>query len=280
VSEITFPPTEQEGPPVDPRFRRRWVEARRAEGRRRLRIVLGVLAIVAVAGAAFGLFFSPLLRVRDVIIRGNAHTPVAQVLAAARLAPGDPATPMVDVGATRARVAVESLPWVAGASFVRRWPWTVVITVSERKPVAWVVSGQSHDVVDQSGRVLEVSPASLTAPSLPLIRGASGAAAGGQLSPQTGYSDQELGELLAAAAAVSPPLSHRGLVLQYSAPVGLVGYLGRERTLVLLGDGSALPTKMAVLEELASRVTLTGYSQVDLTVPERPALTPVPVQPG
>jgi hypothetical protein len=41
-----------------------------------------------------------------------------------------------------------------------------------------------------------------------------------------------------------------------------------------------LPTKMAVLEELASRVTLTGYSQVDLTVPERPALTPVPVQPG
>ena len=80
--------------------------------------------------------------------------------------------------------------------------------------------------------------------------------------------------MLAAAAAVPPALSHRGLVLQYSTPVGLVGYVGREGHSSYSGDGSALPTKMAVLEELASRVTLVGYSQVDLSVPQRPALTP------
>ncbi len=37
-----------------------------------------------------------------------------------------------------------------------------------------------------------------------------------------------------------------------------------------------MPTKLAVLEELATTVGLSDYSQVDLTVPQRPALTPVP----
>jgi hypothetical protein len=64
--------------------------------------------------------------------------------------------------------------------------------------------------------------------------------------------------------------------LAYSARSGLVAHVGAGPALVLLGDASGLATKLAVLEELVSRVGLAGYAQVDLTVPERPALTPLP----
>ena len=81
------------GPPVDPRFRRRWAEARRAEGRRRLRVLVSLLCIMAVLGGVLGVLHSPLMRVRHVVVEGNVHTPAASVLAAADLM-GRPATPL------------------------------------------------------------------------------------------------------------------------------------------------------------------------------------------
>jgi hypothetical protein len=36
-----------------------------------------------------------------------------------------------------------------------------------------------------------------------------------------------------------------------------------------------MPTKLAVLEELVTTVGLGNYTEVDLTVPQRPALTPL-----
>ncbi len=287
MSQVTLPPRQDDGPRMDPRFRRRWAEARRAEGRRRLRVLTVVAAIVIVVGGCVGLLYSPLLRVRDVIVVGNAHTPGAQVLAAAGLLPQDPATPMVDVGPPRGRRAVESLPWVGAVTFARRWPWTVVITVTERLPVALLVTDKTVDVVDVTGRVLEArprvspgaKPASRTSgeqpplPSLPMLTGARAALAGAPISPEAALSRPDLEALLEAAAATPPALAQRRLVLGYSAQAGLVAYQGRSGTMVLLGDASSLATKLAVLEELASRVGLSGYSQVDLTVPERPALT-------
>src|SRR5579875_1422742 len=140
--------------PIDPRFRRRWVEARRAEGRRRLRALLAGLSVAALAGLATGLLYSPLLRVRDVVVVGDVHTPRAAVLAAAGLSvPGR--VPMLDAGSASEVRAVEALPWVARASFTKRWPWTVVVSVHERRPVAVVADGAGQALVDGSGRVLE-----------------------------------------------------------------------------------------------------------------------------
>ena len=61
---------------------------------------------------------------------------------------------MIDAGGRRARLAVEALPWVATVSFATRWPWTIVITVRERVPVAVVVGPAGRDVVDGTGRAL------------------------------------------------------------------------------------------------------------------------------
>jgi POTRA domain, FtsQ-type len=286
VTQVTSPPGQDEGPRVDPRFRRRWAEARRAEGRRRLRVVGVVATIVVVVGAGIGLLYSPLLRVRDVLVTGNAHTPRLQVLAAAGLLSGDPATPMVDVGPVKAQRAIESLPWVASVTFKRRWPWTVVITVTERAPVALLVTATAVDIVDVTGRVLEMRPRATSAvkpvdqrsgviplPTLPMVTDARPAAAGSYISAEPTLSGPDLGALLEAAAATPLALAKRRLVLSYSTGAGLVAYEGRYGTPILLGDATSLGTKLAVLEELAGRVGLSGYAQVDLTVPERPALT-------
>ena len=136
MSDTTSPLRPFDGPRVDPRFRRRWAEARRAEGRRRLKILLSFLVAAAVVGACVGLLFSPVFRVRDVVVIGNTHTPRAEVLAAAGVAAGDRTVLMVDSGPPSARRALDSLPWVAGATFERRWPWTLVIRLTERSPVA------------------------------------------------------------------------------------------------------------------------------------------------
>jgi cell division septal protein FtsQ len=190
---------------------------------------------------------------------------------------------MVDSGPPSAQRALDALPWVSVATFERRWPWTLVILVKERLPVARVATSGGGDVVDKSGRVLEVGSTQQAGsgpirpmPALPVIMGVLGAPAGADISPGVGLTRPDMAELLAAAAAAPQALAERNLRLAYTAADRLVGYVGRTKAVVLLGDASDLPFKLAVLEELTTRVNLASYSQVDLTVPERPALTPMP----
>jgi cell division septal protein FtsQ len=241
-----------------------------------LRALLGLLGVVAVLGGVFGLLHSPLMRVRDVVVEGNAHTPRALVLAAADLM-GRPATLMIDAGDQRARLAVDALPWVATVSFTRRWPWTIVIAVKERSPVAVVVmgAGRGVDVVDQSGRVLAVATRTESSSALPVVDGARTAPPGDRILPALPVDEPQLDELLATAAASPSDLSRRGLELTYSPSLGLTARVGAAKTLILLGDASNMPTKLAVLEELVTTVGLSSYSEVDLTVPQRPSLTPI-----
>ena len=259
-------------PRVDPRFRRRWAEARRAEGRRRLKVVLGAMGVLCLVGAGIGALHSPLFALRHVVVRGNAHTPRAEILSAAALRPGT--TLMVGAGGERAARAVDALPWVKDVSFARRWPWSLVVTVHERSPAALVKAGhQLFDVVDQTGRVLEAVQAR-SAPTLPLVSGVASAAPGHDLSPVAPTTQSELDALLSAAAVTPVTLAKRQLELSYSTVDGLEARFPGTPATVVLGRASNLSYKLAVLGELARRVQLSGYSLVDLTVPGSPALTP------
>jgi len=269
------PPRGTRHVPVDPRFRRRWAEARRAEGRRRLRLLLAVASCGAVAGGLFGIAHSPLLRARDVKVIGDSHTSLSTLLAAARLAPGD-GTLMISAGSPAAVRAVDALPWVSSVSFHRDWPWTVVLRVTARVPAAIVEGSARVEVIDRTGRVLEVVKQSDAPSALPVVTGALLAVAGHRVLPAPGTSQGALGAEIAAAAACPPALAARHLVLSYSATLGgLVARVGQAQALVLLGDQSQMELKMAVLAELVQRVVISGYAQVDLTAPDRPALTPL-----
>ncbi|MGH9106599.1 MAG: cell division protein FtsQ/DivIB [Acidimicrobiales bacterium] len=272
---FSSPPPRQ--PPVDPRFRRRWAEARRAEGRRRLHVLVAAVVVMAVLGGTEGLLHSPLLDVRHVRVVGAVHTPRVELLAAAGLSRSRGGALMVDAGSHAAVRAVDALPWVGGVSFRRYWPWTVVMRVRERVPVALVRAGHGGpDLVDRTGRVLEVVPASERLRPLPVILGVRKALPGRRVRPTRGTSGADLNELLAAAAAAPTALARAGLEIVVRPGVGLVAEVGPTKALVLLGEPSELGFKWAVLESLVKAVQVSGYSEVDLTVPERPALTPVP----
>src|SRR4051794_7520367 len=118
-------------PPIDPRILERRVRVRRDEGRRRLRLLIAIVALAAVALVAWGITRSPLLDLDKVEVRGSTHTPVADVIAASRLRTGAAMTDLREGGIAR---RVERLPWVAGAHVVRHWPGTVTIALSERVP--------------------------------------------------------------------------------------------------------------------------------------------------
>jgi cell division septal protein FtsQ len=95
--------------PVDPRVRARWVAARRAEGRRRLWIVVAVAGVLLLAGGAWLVASSPLLDVDRVVVKGTLHTTTEQVTRAAGVHTGD-AMVWLDGGSAAERV--DALPWI------------------------------------------------------------------------------------------------------------------------------------------------------------------------
>ena len=144
--------------------------------------------------------------------------------------------------------------------------------------MARIVSGTAEDMVDKSGRVLEVSPSAAGEARACASSDNWGARAlcrvrtcrQGRASMALTWANSSL---LPTMPRMLWPNANSGWRTQLRT--GSLATSGRPRP-VLLGDASGLSFKLAVLEELASRVTLAAYSQVDLTVPQRPALTPLP----
>jgi cell division protein FtsQ len=153
VTATKTPPTGSA--PVHPRVRERWVEARRAEGRRRLRILVMAAVVVFVAVAIWAVVASPFLDVDHVDVRGAHRLTSSEIVAASGISKGD-AMVWLDAGAAERRVA--ALPWIASVHVAREWPGTVKISVVEREPVAWVDAGAGPVLVDGTGRVLAAVP--------------------------------------------------------------------------------------------------------------------------
>jgi len=104
--------------------------------------------VAAVAFAVWVLLFSTWLGLRQVEVEGVHRVSRADVSAAARVAPGTPLA-RIDLGAVEARV--EAIPAVASAAIHRGWPHTIVITVTERQPVAAVHERGTWWLMDKTG---------------------------------------------------------------------------------------------------------------------------------
>jgi cell division protein FtsQ len=157
------------GLPVDPRIRARRIEVRRAEGRRRLRVLVVLVGLLTVVTALVIVVYSPMLDVERVDVTGAAPDQVAAIRTAAGISRGD-ALLRVNTGRVEARL--EQLPWVEHASVSRGLPDTVHITVSIRHEIAWVAvpppkgtqGATTAALVDGTGRIVAgvlVAPAGL-----------------------------------------------------------------------------------------------------------------------
>ena len=125
--------------------------SRRHERRRRL-LIGAVAALVAAGSVAWILLGSPFLAVRTVRVDGAGALPAGQVAQVTGIRDG---TPLARVDTDAAAAKVRELPQVAAVEVSRGWPHTVVVTVTERVPVAVVVSGGRRALVDRDGVVFD-----------------------------------------------------------------------------------------------------------------------------
>ena len=118
--------------------------------RRKVLLVAGV--VLAVGGAAFGVWNSSWLKLETVQVTGNHHATTQQVQAAAALSPG---VRLTAVSSARVSARVSDLPWVADATVTHVLPSRIRISVRERSPAVLVQAGSHTYLVDHSGAVLQ-----------------------------------------------------------------------------------------------------------------------------
>jgi len=141
---------------IDPRLRQRRIAVRRAEGRRRLRILAVVVAVVAVGTAAYAVTQSSLLDLDTVTVTGATGAEADMVREASGLATG---TAMIELDLDAAEAAVTALPWVLTATVDREWPGSVSVEVVSRTPVAVMATGDgAWMLIDTDGVATQQVP--------------------------------------------------------------------------------------------------------------------------
>ena len=251
----------QTTPRIHPRIRERRVAVTKEAGLKRLKVALAAGLAVALTAAAWGLTRSPLLDVDEVRSVGAVQTSLADIIERGRLAYG---TPMVDINPGVSAAAIQTLPWVATAKVERRWPGSVVVTVTERGPVAGVSRGDgSWALVDRKSRVLMVIQG--PPPGVPHIHGAGDVPGPGELVPD------KLADAVAAAAAL--PESLRRVVGGVNLRPAGVELALTAGGVVRLGDASRqLTEKLRAAATVLNRVGPEGIGVLDVTVPRAPVL--------
>ena len=249
---------------IDPRIRARRVEVRRSEGRRRLRVVVILGAILGVVVLAAGLLFTPLLDVDRFTVAGQFRTDPADIVAAGGIEQGDP---LVSADLAAAAERIEELPWVAEATARRRWPGTVRYRVVERVPAAAVAASDGTWVaMDGEGHVLALlddEPA-----DLPVVEGAT-------VEPRVGAAVPEDAEGAFAMAAAIPDSARslvEAVVLGTDGGVTIRLVAGGS---VTVGDLEDLPSKGGALASVLEAID-PSVATLDLAVASAPVLTRTP----
>ena len=223
----------------------------------------------AVASALLGsLIFaavvvSPLFRISEVNAVGTTHTSSEEILSAARVGKGSSMV-LLDTSAIAARV--EALPWVAKASVERRWPGTLAIVVTERKPIATTVNRQGTVVaVDASGRILGPTTSRLGLPGLSIL-GKAG----------------KVGAKLPASAAPCLAVAS-SLPKAFSTQVRAIVCIRAHLQVVFPGPVAfelSLPTdlkaKYVAIASMVAKEIFHSYDTVDVSDPANVTITPQP----
>ncbi len=246
---------------MDPRLRARRAAVARAEGRRRLRIVVGLTALTAAVAFGFWAVDSPLFDVDEIEVTGIEHLAERDVLAAAAIEPG---TPLLDVDLAGAAERVARLPWVASVAVEREVGGTVTVVVVERIPDAVLpAAGGGHVLVDTRGRQLERLDARPET-DMPVA----GIALDGVLGTPV---DADAQRVLRVLDGMTEPVA--AAVSQIIVDEGGLFLALNEGGRVRLGDQTGLEQKMVSLETMLVRVDLRCLHEIDLRVAGAPSLT-------
>ena len=227
---------------------------------RRLRSWRFALAAVLLAAAAVGAYFlmsmqSP-MGISAIAIEGVSPDLQPQVVAAIGAEVGEPFSSVDAAAATQRITAIEG---VRGAKLGWSWFNTLTVTVAEKTPVGIVQSPTGQlVVVDAEGQSIRVVPQRL--PGLPLI--------------ETGAADARR-TALAVAPQIPEALRPQVDAVVVSSPNAVAVRMTSGAT-ATLGTPTDLAKKFALVQQLLP----TGAQQINVSVPERPALQGIPVPPA
>jgi len=254
---------------IDPRIWQRRVAIQRSRGRRRLRWVLGTVAVAALVAVGVALLHTPWFSARVVTVSGaHPHTATASIVAAARVG-GHPPLISVDPGATARRV--ETLPFIASAQVHRHWPDGVSITVTERVPKAVLAGpGKFWSVLDGDGRTLVVDPGRPPGLIVLAVQTARGPAVPGRV----GRTLAGVGSFGLAVCRTLPLAFSAQVVSVTEAPNATVSLGLNSGITVLLGTDSDMSAKYEDVAAVIAHASLHGAKTVDVTVPQSPTVSP------
>lgn len=225
-----------------------------------LRLLIALLPVFLVAGGTYAVLQSSLLTVQNIAVRGTVSLDRASLAEISGLQ-GKSMLTLSDEGARR---RLMSIPAVYDVHFQREWPDTVVITVIERRPVAyWSVNG--HDFpVDAEGMVLSGGEPEGRAPRIVEITPGRVINPGDRVHPDAVAFAQRIME-------ESPRFLEANVAeLEYEARVG-VTVIFDSGLRVTFGDDRSYDYKIAVLSALLQELDGQGVEPraVDLRFGER-----------
>lgn len=233
--------------------------------RRAIRALLVLLLILSLAAMAWVYLFTGVLNVRQVEIYGNQRLNADYLRSISGITPRTHLLKM-DVGAVEKALLAE--PYVLRVEVHRRFPATVVIRVTERVPMGYLVQNGRFHLVDGEGLVVESADA--VREDIPRITGLQVPV----LYPGARVEDPLFKGMVELLEEIPGELRQRAEEVGYLEKEGYFLLAGGTR--VIFGEGTELKRKgeiaLAALQDVAPRYG--GLQYVDVTYPDHPAIRP------
>ncbi len=243
---------------MDPRIQSRRIDVMRAKGRRRLRLLLLIIAVLSLGVGGYFLSKSSLFDVDEIVIEGVSTELEGEVREAADINKGKP---LLEVNSSSSSKRIEAIPWVREARISRSWGGTITIRVSTREPVAAFLSEEGWVVVDIEGRVLDKDD-ELPYDLLP-IEEEVGSLSIGEWAPE------QVIPLIQVAGTISTELTGDVSSIKGGNQIELLLFGGGK---ILFGDSSDIEEKALAAATILSQVDQSSVLHIDVRAPLTPVL--------
>lgn len=250
---------------AEARGRERVKGAAAGDSRRAVRILLVACMFASLAAMVWVYIFTGVLNVRRVEVEGNRRLSDDYLRAISGITQ-DTHLLKMDVAAVERAVMAE--PYVKEVEVKRRFPDTVILQVTERVPVGYLVQNGRYHLVDGDGVVVE-SPDS-PPEGIPVITGMEVPV----LFPGARLEDPDYGGLAGLLEEVPEELREEAEEAGYTGEDGY--FLLVAGTRVIFGPSVDVRHKgeiaLAAIREMSPRYG--GLTYVDVTYPDHPAILP------
>ena len=242
-------------------------ELMRAQGRRRLMILLAVLGTLGVLGGYKLLEMSSAFAVDHVAVTGAPPGLRTAIESAVSSTADGHSLLTVDRGAIEQRL--DQMPYVKSVSIDRAFPHTLGVSVQVEHPAIAVEIAKTAYLVAPDGRVLESRSTPPT--HLPIVQLPTGTT----LLVGRGSGDVNVEAALSVLRQASPDFVQLiGRITEQQPHDGLITAVVGRRLKLRLGTPDQLPLKLAVVERVMRRITRAQRAEVayiDVSAPGRPA---------